>query len=154
MIAIASDHAGISFKTDIIDYFARNNIEFKDFGTKKFSTNNTGMTVSESVDYPVFAERVCRSILNKESEKGILISGTGIGMSIAANRFHGIFAALCKNEFTARMARLHNNANVLCIGENTTNKNEILPIVRAFLDTDFEGGRHQVRISQIDEFCR
>ncbi len=152
LIAIASDHAGVSFRLKLISYFQQKNIEFIDFGTKKFSTNDSGMIVCETADYPEFAERVCRSILNGESEKGILISSTGIEMSIAANRFCGIFAALCKDEFTARIARLHSNANVLCIGENTTSESVILPIAEMFLNTKFEGGNYEECLKQIEDY--
>ncbi len=151
MIAIASDHAGVSYKCEIIRYFEQENIKFIDFGTRNFSVNDSGLIVAESVNYPEFAKKVCLSILKNECDKGILICGTGIGMSIAANRFRGIFAALCKDEFTARRARSHNNANVLCIGESVTPKADLLKIVKTFMNTDFDGGRHAVRLQQIED---
>jgi ribose 5-phosphate isomerase B len=139
MIAIASDHAGFNFKETAKEYFYTNNILYKDFGTNSVN----------SVDYPMFAKLVCDSILKKESEKGILICGTGIGMCIAANKFKGIYAALCIDEFTAKRARSHNDANVLCIGELITDKSKFLDIINNFLITTFEGNRHLVRINQI-----
>lgn len=139
MIAIGSDHAGFKIKESIKDFFQREGIDYKDFGT-----NST-----ESVDYPEFARKVSESVAEFESEKGILVCGTGIGVCIAANKIKGIRAALCHNVNYARMARKHNDANVLCLGGRENTEEESIEIVKAFLATDFEGGRHSNRLSQI-----
>ncbi len=139
MIAIGSDHAGFKIKESIKDFFQREGIDYKDFGT-----NST-----ESVDYPEFARKVSESVVEFESEKGILVCGTGIGVCIAANKIKGIRAALCHNVNYARMARKHNDANVLCLGGRENTEEESIEIVKAFLATDFEGGRHSNRLSQI-----
>lgn len=142
MIAIGCDHAGLNYKNLIADYFFQNKIEFKDFGTND----------KNSVDYPQIAKLVAGSIQNGSCKKGILICGTGIGMSIAANKFKGIVAALCKDEFCAIRARSHNNANIMCIGELVTPQNELINMVNSFLTTNFDGGRHEARVQQIHEF--
>ena len=139
MIAIGSDHAGYELKEQIKKYFEEKKIEFNDFGT--FS--------SQSCDYPIIAEKVGKSVSNKESEKGILICGAGIGMSIAVNKIKDVRAALCYEPELAVLARKHNNANVLCMGGRFTNFEKAKEIVKVFLNTDFEGERHQKRIDLI-----
>ena len=139
MLAIGSDHAGYELKEKIKKYFEENGIKFTDFGTFSW----------ESCDYPIIAEKVGNSVLNKESEKGILICGAGIGMSIAANKIKDVRAALCYEPELAELARKHNNANVLCIGGRFTDFEKAKEIVKTFLNTDFEGERHQRRIDMI-----
>lgn len=139
MIAIGSDHAGYELKEKIKKHFEENDIKFTDFGT--FS--------SDSCDYPIMAEKVGKAVSNKESEKGILICGAGIGMSIAANKIKDIRAALCYEPELAVLARKHNNANVLCMGGRFTDFEKAKEIVKIFLNTDFEGERHQKRIDLI-----
>ncbi len=133
-IHIASDHAGFELKEAIKKHLAER-IEVIDLGT-----NST-----ESVDYPDFAEKLARNL----EERGILICGTGIGMSIVANKFPGVRAALCHDEFTAKMSRKHNDANVLVIGSKVVNKDAALKIVDVWLSTEFEGGRHQRRLDKL-----
>lgn len=141
LIAIGCDHGGFEIKQEICLYFEENGIIYKNFGTNSL----------ESVDYPKFAEIVSKSVTSGESEKGILICGTGIGISIAANKIKGVRAALCHNSHYAQMARKHNNANVLCLGGRELSPQEAIEIVKTFLNTEFEGGRHQNRILQISE---
>lgn len=141
MIAIGSDHAGYEAKEKVKKHLESLGVSFKDFGTYS----------EESCDYPLIAKAVSLSVKSGESEKGILICGSGIGMSIAANKFSGIRAALCKNEETSKLSRAHNNANIVCIGARTTDFEEIKKIVSAFLETSFESGRHQRRLEQITE---
>lgn len=141
MIAIGSDHAGYEAKEKVKKHLESLGVSFKDFGTHS----------KESCDYPLIAKAVSLSVKSGESEKGILICGSGIGMSIAANKFSGIRAALCKNEETSKLSRAHNNANIVCIGARTTDFEEIKKIVSAFLETSFESGRHQRRLEQITE---
>ena len=141
IISIASDHAGYELKEIIKNYFDINGIIYIDFGTDS----------TESVDYPVFAKKVCASIQTGESTFGILVCGTGIGMSIAANKHKNIRAACCGDTFGAKMARLHNDANVLTLGSRITGQGLALEIVRKFLSVDFEGGRHSGRLGMIDD---
>lgn len=140
MIAIGSDHAGYTSKEKLKEYF-ESNITYKDFGTES----------EESCDYPLIAEKVANSVSSGECEKGILICGSGIGMSIVANKVKGIRAALCGNVELAKLSRMHNNANVLCLGARMTDFEEIKKIIKVFLETPFEGGRHQKRVDQISE---
>ena len=139
MIAIGSDHGGLNLKGYIEKYLEENGIEYKDFGT--FDTS--------SCDYPDIAEKVCRSVTDKESEKGILVCGTGIGMSICANKIKGIRAAHVTDTYSARMSKEHNNANVICLGERITGCDLALEIVKAYLGAEFQGGRHQNRVDKI-----
>ena len=140
MVYIGCDHAGYEIKNDIAKYLEENNIEYKDLGCN-----------GEKVDYPVIAKKVCTGVLEDvENNKGILICGTGIGMSIAANKIKGIRAAHCTDEYSSKYTRLHNNANVLCMGARITGSGLALEIAEVFLNTEFEGGRHQRRIDLID----
>ncbi len=140
-IALGSDHAGYSLKEKIKEFLLSKGYRVLDFGTQS----------TESTDYPLFAKEVCLSIQRGEAQRGILICGTGIGMAITANKFKGIRAALCLNEYMARMSRKHNDANVLCLGDRVIGDDLALSIVEAWLSTDFEGGRHERRIRLIKE---
>lgn len=138
-IAIGSDHGGFSLKQKLIPVIESQGYRVVDVGCYDDS----------SVDYPDYAEQVSQKILSKDVELGILICGTGIGMSIAANRHMEIRAAVCHNEYTAVMSRQHNNANILCIGERVLSLEEAEKIVNVWLTTEFEtGGRHQRRIEK------
>lgn len=141
MIAIGCDHGGFELKQDIIKHLESKGYKFKDFGCDDNSP----------CDYPDHARAVCKAILAGEFEKGILICGTGIGISIAANRMKGIRAALCSDCFSAEATRLHNDANVLALGGRVVGKGHALKIVDIFLETEFSGEeRHQRRIDQIE----
>ncbi|HDD35827.1 MAG TPA: ribose 5-phosphate isomerase B [Candidatus Desulfofervidus auxilii] len=142
-IVIACDHAGYFLKEKIKDFLQKEGHEVEDMGC--FSCS--------SVDYPEYGVKAIKKILNKEAEYGILICGTGIGMSIVANRFSGIRAALCREPFTAKMARLHNNANVLVLGGRIVGDGIAIEIVKTFLETPFEGGRHERRINLIEKLA-
>ncbi|MBA3014988.1 MAG: ribose 5-phosphate isomerase B [Proteobacteria bacterium] len=135
-VAVGSDHGGIKLKKKVVRLLEHDRHQVLDMGCYS----------DDSVDYPVFARSVCSAILNGEAELGILICGTGIGMSMAANRFKGIRAALCHEQFTARMSREHNDANVLCVGARVVGSGLALEMVRTWLNTDFGGGRHLRRI--------
>ena len=137
-IGIASDHGGIDLKSHIIRTLS--NLSFVDYGTQS----------SESVHYPHFADALCKNILDGSVHQGILICGTGIGISMRANRYTGIRAALVYDEFTAEMAKAHNNANILCLGGRTTSDEAAISLINTWLTTDFEDGRHQTRIDLID----
>ncbi len=139
---IGTDHAGFEVKSFVIEYLEKKGIEVEDLGT--YST--------ESVDYPDFAHKVAKAVLENEGSKGILICGTGIGMSLAANKHKGIRAALCHDYYTAEMARRHNDANILCFGARVVGKGEIESILEAWLTHEFEGGRHLRRVEKIDNF--
>ena len=139
MIAIGSDHGGYSLKQVIMKHLDERGLEYRDYGTYS----------EESCDYPDYGEAVARAVASGECERGIVICGTGIGISISANKVHGIRAALCSDTHAAEMTRRHNNANVLCLGGLVTEEKTALEIVDTFLKFDFEGGRHQRRIDQI-----
>lgn len=139
MIAIGSDHGGFELKGHIIKHLEERGIEVKDFG----------VYTEDSVDYPDCAKPVCETVLRGEAERGILICGTGIGISMAANKFDGIRAALCGDVFSAKMAKEHNNANIICLGGRVTGRELAFMIVDTFLDAEFQGGRHQNRIDKI-----
>ncbi|MEZ5345024.1 MAG: ribose 5-phosphate isomerase B [Pyrinomonadaceae bacterium] len=138
-IAIGADHAGFDEKEKIKKQLEELGIDYEDFGA--FST--------ESVDYPDFAKKVGEAVVSGEAEQGILVCGSGIGISIAANKINGVRAALVWNEETARLSRQHNNANVLVVGSRTTPEGEIPKIVTAWFDAEFEGGRHAKRVDKI-----
>lgn len=142
MIAIGSDHGGFGLKQEVMEHLKERNIEYKDFGSYS----------EESCDYPVYAKKVAQAILNKECELGILICGTGIGISIAANKVKGIRAALCHDCFSAEATKLHNNANILAMGARVVGPGLALKIVDTFLDTPFSNDeRHIRRINLIEE---
>ena len=142
-IAIANDHGGYEFKQIIKEDLQGTEHAFVDLGTND----------SESVDYPDYAEKVVHYVLHNGYDCGILICGTGIGMSMVANRHRGIRAALCHGPETARLSRQHNNANILCIPARFTDQKTILKIADVFLKTKFEGGRHQRRVDKICLNC-
>ncbi|MEN8199096.1 MAG: ribose 5-phosphate isomerase B [Thermodesulfobacteriota bacterium] len=135
-IAIGSDHGGFALKEVILPLL-------KELGHE---VDDVGCFAGDSVDYPGFADIVSEKVGEGSAEKGILICGTGLGMSMAANKHQGIRAALCSDHYTARMSREHNDANVLCMGERVTGPGVAEEIVRTWLATPFEGGRHQRRI--------
>ncbi len=137
---IGTDHAGYEVKSFVIDFLQKRGIEVEDLGC--YST--------ESVDYPDYAHKVAKAVLENEGSMGILICGSGIGMSLAANKHKGIRAALCHDHYTASMARRHNNANILCFGARIVGKGEIESILEGWLNSEFEGGRHQRRVEKID----
>ncbi len=138
-IALGSDHAGYTLKQAIIDHCKNSKIDCSDFGT--FS--------EAPVDYPDIAFPVIRAIISKEFDFGVLICGTGIGVSMIANRFQEIRAALCSDPYTARCSREHNNANILTLGSRVTGPGLAMEIVKVFLNTPFQGGRHQRRLDKI-----
>jgi len=140
-ILIASDHGGFKLKSEIIKYIKELGLDIEDFGCYN----------TESCDYPVYAKLVAEKIIEDKSGdiKGILVCGTGIGMSIAANRYKGIRASHCTDTFSARMTRMHNDSNILCLGERITGVGLAIDIVDIWLNTPFEGGRHQKRIDMI-----
>lgn len=140
-IAIGCDHGGIALKDSIVNYLEERGVKIEDFGT--FGT--------ESVDYPDFAYKVARSVADGKADKGILMCGTGIGISIAANKVNGIRCALCHNTETARLTALHNDSNVLAMGGRVIDCDTAVNIVKTWLDTPFEGGRHINRINKISE---
>lgn len=140
IIAIANDHAGTELKKKIIDKFG-----------KDYEFINCGTDDNLSVDYPDFSKKVCDLVLSKKANFGILICGTGIGMSISANRHKGIRAGLCFHSLMAKLTRKHNDANVLCLGARMIGDDVAFDCVEAFLNTDFEGGRHLKRIEKIDK---
>lgn len=142
MLAIGCDHGGYGLKLEIIEHLQKRGIDFKDFGCNS----------EEAVDYPVYARAVANAVINKECEYGILICGTGIGISIAANKMKGIRAALCGDCFSAEATRLHNDANILALGARVTGAGLAVKIVDTFLDTPFsDEERHKNRISLIEE---
>ena len=140
-IVVGSDHGGFKKKEKIIEYLKENNYEYIDVGTYS----------EDSCDYPIIARKAAEKIVSGEAERGILICGTGIGMSIAANKVKGIRAAHCTDTFSAKASRAHNNANILCLGERITGECIALDIVDVWLKSKFEGGRHQRRVDQIEE---
>jgi ribose 5-phosphate isomerase B len=139
IIYLGSDHGGFELKEKIQDYLKEKDVTHLDMGCFR----------KESVDYPDIAETVCKEVLKKDDAFGILVCGTGIGMSISANKIHGIRAALCHNEYEARMAREHNHANVLCLGGRVTGDELAVLIVETFLDSEESGDRHQRRVDKI-----
>lgn len=142
MIAIGCDHGGLKLKETVIKYLEDKGLEYKDFGTY----------TADSCDYPVFGKAVANSVASGESEKGIVICTTGIGISITANKVKGIRCALCSDSLSAKMTRLHNNANVLAMGAGIVGENLALEIVETFLNTEFSNEeRHQRRIDLIED---
>lgn len=140
-IAISCDHGGYLLKEQIKAYLEKENHEIMDLGTHS----------EESVDYPFYAEICARAVADGKAEKGIVFCGSGIGISIAANKVHGIRCALCTDENMAELSRRHNNANMLALGGRTTALEMAERIVNTWLSTAFEGGRHQRRIDMIDK---
>ena len=141
MIGIGCDHAGYDLKEEVKSHLGKRGIEFKDFGC-----NST-----DSVDYPVYGKKVAEAVASGECEKGIIICGTGIGISISANKVKGVRAALCSDCFSAEATRLHNDANILAMGARVIGPGLALKIVDTFLDTEFSGEeRHARRVAQIE----
>jgi len=140
-IGLASDHGGFGLKEQLKQYIADKGYEVVDFGTHS----------EESVDYPQLGAAVPMAILNGEVDRGIIMCGSGIGISITANRFPGVRAALCWDHYTAKMCRLHNDANILAMGGRLITFERAVEMVDVYLETEFEGGRHQRRIDMIDE---
>lgn len=140
MIAIGSDHGGYDLKTVIIDYLESEGYKYKDFGTS---------SADSPVDYPDFALEIALAVKSGKFQKGIIICGTGIGVSIAANKVPGIRAALCTDAYMARMSREHNNANVLALGGRVLGSGLAVDIVKTWLETEPEGGRHKIRVEKI-----
>lgn len=141
-IAIACDAAGLDLKNAIKAHLDEKNISYVDYGTDS----------QASCDYPDYAQPVCEAIISGQSNSGLLFCGTGIGMSIAANKFHGIRACACSEGFSAEMTRRHNDANVLCLGGRVLGPGLAAQLVDTFLTTPFEGGRHQRRVDKITAF--
>ena len=143
-LAIGCDHGGFELKEEILKYIKTlKNIEVADFGVAN----------KDSVDYPDYGARVSEAVSQGTTDRGILICGTGIGMSIVANRFPKVRAALCHDHFTAQMSREHNDANILVMGERVIGKGVALEIVKTWLETEFAGGRHQLRLNKIDQIA-
>jgi len=140
-IAIGADHAGFEDKEKIKRKLDTLGVEYEDVGTDS----------TESVDYPVYAQKVAEKVANGEVEQGILVCGSGNGMQIAANKVRGVRAALAWNEETARLARQHNNANVLSVPARMISPEAVEKVIESFLNTDFEGGRHARRVDEISE---
>jgi ribose 5-phosphate isomerase B len=139
MIAIACDHAALDMKSEIKQLLAEMGETVRDFGTD----------TPDSCDYPIFAARAAKAVASGDCDKGIVICGTGIGVSIAANKVKGVRCALCSEPYSAKLTRLHNNANVLAIGARVIGPELAKMIVKTFLTTEFEGGRHQRRLDLI-----
>ena len=142
MIAIGSDHGGFAMKQEIMKHLDKRGLSYKDYGTY----------TEDSCDYPVYGKAVAHAVANGECDRGIIICGTGIGISISANKVPGIRAALCSDTFSAEMTRLHNDANILALGARVVGPGLALKIVDTFLDTAFSGDeRHVRRISMIED---
>ncbi len=138
-IVMGSDHAGLSLKLKVIEHLNARGVEVIDVGTY----------TTDSCSYPDYAIALCKKIQAGEAELGILVCGTGIGMSMAANKHNGIRAACCSDTFSARMTRMHNNANVLCIGERVVGAGLACDLADLFIDTEYLGGRHEVRVQML-----
>lgn len=141
MLAIGADHGGYKLKEEIKKYLEEKEIEYKDFGTYS----------EERVDYPDIAKEVAKSVQSKECDKGILICRSGYGMSMVANKFKGIRSAPCFEETAAKFSRMHNNSNILALGADYVTTSKAIQIVRMWLATEFEGGRHSERLALIEE---
>ncbi len=138
-IIIGCDHGGLELKNEIISHLNKRGIEVTDVGTY----------TADSCNYPDYARALCTRIMSGEFERGVLVCGTGIGMSMAANKHNGIRAACCSDTFSARMTRMHNDANVLCLGGRVVGAGLACDMVDLFVDTEFEGGRHTARVQMI-----
>ncbi len=141
MLAIGCDHAGYELKCKVMKHLNEKGIKFIDVGTHS----------EESVHYPVYAKSVCDMVVKGDAELGILICGTGIGMSMAANKVKGIRAAVCSDEFSTEFTRRHNDANVMCIGARVLEAEKAIALVDIFLDSPFEGGKHKTRIDMFTD---
>lgn len=141
MIAIGNDHAGYALKKEILQFLDTKGIAYKDFGCFE----------GEACDYPLVAKKTCDAVISGECERAILVCGTGIGISIAANKVKGIRAAACSDYFSAKYTRLHNDANALCLGGRVVGAGLACELVEVFLTTEFEGGRHARRVDLITQ---
>lgn len=141
MIAIGSDHGGYTLKQEIMKHLSELGLEYRDYGTHS----------EDSCDYPAYGAAVGRAVVSGECDRGIIICGTGIGISISANKIKGVRAALCGDCFSAEMTRRHNDANILALGARVLGGGLALKIVDTFLETPFEGGRHARRVAQITD---
>ena len=139
-ICIASDHAGYELKEKIKDYLIKKNVQIIDLGPLSIA----------SVDYPDYAKKVAKRVLSKNSDAGILVCGSGTGMSITANKYKGIRAAKCYSKKSTILSRQHNDANIICLGSRMIKKKEAINFVNSFFGTKFEGGRHKKRVSKIN----
>ena len=139
-IGVGSDHAGVNLKNKIAEFLKEKGYEVTDYGTHS----------TESCDYPVYAKAVAKSVANGENERGIICCGSGIGVSIAANKVKGVRAVLAHEPYSAMLSRLHNDANVLRLGERITGESLALDIVETWLHSEYEGGRHQRRVDMLD----
>lgn len=140
-IAIGCDHAAVELKTELVAWLLDNG----------FVVDDCGIQSGEKIDYPNMAAAVCAKVASGDCEKGVLCCGTGIGMSIAANKVHGIRAALCPDSYSTRYTRLHNDANIACFGARVMGVELAKELLQIFLTTEFEGGRHQTRIDLIKQ---
>lgn len=140
-IGIGSDHGGFELKEEIISYLKESGIELVDFGTYG----------KDSVDYPDYGRKVAEAVISKEVDRGIVVCGTGIGISIAANKVKGIRCALCGDTYSARMSREHNDANVLALGARVLGSGLALEIVDTWIKSEFQGGRHEIRVNKISD---
>lgn len=138
-IALGSDHGGFHLKEQVKKHLEEKGLDYVDYGTDS----------EDSVDYPDYGEKVGKAVASGECEKGIVVCGTGIGISIAANKVDGVICALCSDTFSARMTRMHNDSNVLAMGERVLGVGLALDIVDIWLNTEFEGGRHAKRVEKI-----
>ncbi len=141
MLAIGSDHGGYKLKEEIKKYFDEKGFKYKDFGSYS----------EERVDYPIIAKEVSKAVQNKECDRGILICRSGYGMAMVANKFKGIRSAPCFCEEAAKFSRMHNNTNILALGADYVTKGEAIAIVRMWIATQFEGGRHKERLDMVAE---
>ncbi len=140
-IVIGADHAGFILKDKLAAYLRE----------KGYSVLDVGTNSADSCDYPIFAEKTCMAVKNGDAELGILVCGTGIGMSMAANKINGIRAACCSDVFSARYTRLHNDANVLCMGARVVGEGLAIELLDAFVETEFEGGKHERRVNLLTD---
>ena len=140
-IALGCDHGGLNLKNKVVEHLKEIGYEVEDVGTY----------TSDSVDYPIYAKKVAHAVADGKYEKGIIICGTGIGVSIVANKVKGIRASLCGDTFSAKATRQHNNSNILCMGERVIGAGLALDIVDIWLTTEYEGGRHQRRIDMMED---
>ncbi|GHU61737.1 ribose 5-phosphate isomerase B [Clostridia bacterium] len=140
-LAIGNDHAGVELKKEIMKHLQARGVEVQDFGCQE----------TTSVDYPVYGEKVGRAVAQGGFEGGILICGTGVGISLAANQVKGIRAVVCSEPYTAKMSKLHNNTNVLCFGARVIGVDMAKMITDTWLDTQYEGGRHQKRLDMLEQ---
>lgn len=142
-IIIGSDHGGFELKSALIEHLSKRGLTVEDAGTYN----------TDSVDYPSFGAKVGKAVSEGSHEAGIVICGTGIGISIAANRFKGVRASLCHSTEYAELTRLHNNSNILALGGRFLTLEEAVEITNTWLDTEYEGGRHEKRVQQLDSVC-